>query len=261
MLLNNSHFRKVKKLTGKAIGVFNLIEDGDRIAVAVSGGKDSYALLHILEQLRRRAPIQYELIAVNVDAGFPGYRKGILQEYLQECGFQVHMEATNCAQIIEEKRHPGSSYCAFCARLRRGVLYNVADRLGCNKIALGHHLDDFIETLLLNQFYVGALKAMSPKLLADNKQQTVIRPLVYVEESDIIQLAAQNEFPTIDCGCPVMGEEDQKRQRMKQLLTELHKENRYIKRSMIRALGNVQPRHLLDQELSRQVEPSHNYSD
>jgi len=261
LLLNNSHFRKVKKLTGKAIGVFNLIEDGDRIAVAVSGGKDSYALLHILEQLRRRAPIQYELIAVNVDAGFPGYRKGILQEYLQECGFQVHMEATNCAQIIEEKRHPGSSYCAFCARLRRGVLYNVADRLGCNKIALGHHLDDFIETLLLNQFYVGALKAMSPKLLADNKQQTVIRPLVYVEESDIIQLAAQNEFPTIDCGCPVMGEEDQKRQRMKQLLTELHKENRYIKRSMIRALSNVQPRHLLDQELSRQVEPSHNHSD
>ena len=261
MLLNNSHFRKVKKLTGKAIGVFNLIEDGDRIAVAVSGGKDSYALLHILEQLRRRAPIQYELIAVNVDAGFPGYRKGILQEYLQECGFQVHMEATNCAQIIEEKRHPGSSYCAFCARLRRGVLYNVADRLGCNKIALGHHLDDFIETLLLNQFYVGALKAMSPKLLADNKQQTVIRPLVYVEESDIIQLAAQNEFPTIDCGCPVMGEEDQKRQRMKQLLTELHKENRYIKRSMIRALSNVQPRHLLDQELSKRIAPSHNHGD
>ena len=261
MLLNNSHFRKVKKLTGKAIGVFNLIEDGDRIAVAVSGGKDSYALLHILEQLRRRAPIQYELIAVNVDAGFPGYRKNILQEYLQECGFQVHMEATNCAQIIEEKRHPGSSYCAFCARLRRGVLYNVADRLGCNKIALGHHLDDFIETLLLNQFYVGALKAMSPKLLADNKQQTVIRPLVYVEESDIIQLAAQNEFPTIDCGCPVMGEEDQKRQRMKQLLTELHKENRYIKRSMIRALGNVQPRHLLDQELSKRIAPSHNHGD
>jgi len=261
LLLNNSHFRKVKKLTGKAIGVFNLIEDGDRIAVAVSGGKDSYALLHILEQLRRRAPIQYELIAVNVDAGFPGYRKNILQEYLQECGFQVHMEATNCAQIIEEKRHPGSSYCAFCARLRRGVLYNVADRLGCNKIALGHHLDDFIETLLLNQFYVGALKAMSPKLLADNKQQTVIRPLVYVEESDIIQLAAQNEFPTIDCGCPVMGEEDQKRQRMKQLLTELHKENRYIKRSMIRALGNVQPRHLLDQELSKRIAPSHNHGD
>jgi len=254
MLVNNAQFRKIKKLTGKAISNFGLTEDGDRIAVAVSGGKDSYALLHILEQLRLRAPIQYELIAVNVDAGFPGYRKDVLEGYLRECGFQVHMEATNCSQIIEEKRHPGSSYCAFCARLRRGVLYAVADRLGCNKIALGHHLDDFIETLLLNQFYTGTLKAMSPKLLADNNRHTVIRPLVYVEESDIVKLAQQNEFPTIDCGCPVMGQEDQKRQRMKQLLTDLHKDNRYVKRSMIRALSNVQPRHLLDLEMLRLIE-------
>ena len=253
MLINNSQFRKIKKLTGKAVSNFDLLEDGDRIAVAVSGGKDSYALLHILEQLRRRAPIQYELIAVNVDAGFPGYRKEVLEDYLRECGFQVHMEATSCSEIIERKKHPGSSYCAFCARLRRGVLYAVADQLGCNKIALGHHLDDFIETLLLNQFYTGTLKAMSPKLLADNNRHTVIRPLVYVEESDIINLAQQNEFPLIDCGCPVMGQEDQKRQRMKQLLTELHQENRYIKRSMIRALSNVQPRHLLDLEMSRLI--------
>lgn len=245
MLVKNTHFRKIKRLTGKAVGDFNLIEHGDRIAVAVSGGKDSYALLHILNQLRLRAPIQFELIAVNVDAGFPDYRKDVLEGYLKDCGFNVHMEATNCSQIIEEKRHPGSSYCAFCARLRRGVLYTVADRIGCNKIALGHHLDDFIETLLLNQFYSGKLAAMSPKLLADNKRHTVIRPLVYVEESDIIKLAHQNEFPVIDCGCPLMGQEDQKRQRIKRLLTELHKENRYVKRSMIRALGNVQPRHLL----------------
>ena len=251
MLLNNAHFRKVKRLTGQAVGDFNLIEDGDRIAVAVSGGKDSYALLHILTQLQRRAPINYELIAVNVDAGFPSYRKSVLEDYLLQCGFHVHMESTNCSEIIEEKRRPGSSYCAFCARLRRGVLYTVADQLGCNKIALGHHLDDFIETLLLNQFYVGKLAAMSPKLLADNKRHTVIRPLVYVEESDIIKLACQNEFPVIDCGCPVMGQEDQKRQRMKQLLTELAEENPYLKRSMIRALSNVQPRHLLDQELVR----------
>jgi len=254
VLLKNAHFRKVKKLTGKAISDFGLTEDGDRIAVAVSGGKDSYALLHILEQLRLRAPIQYELIAVNVDAGFPGYRKDVLQGYLQECGFQVHMEATNCSQIIEEKRHPGSSYCAFCARLRRGVLYAVADRLGCNKVALGHHLDDFIETLLLNQFYTGTLKAMSPKLLADNKRHTVIRPLVYVEESDIVKFAQQNEFPTIDCGCPVMGQEDQKRQKMKLLLADLHKENSHIKRNMIRALSNVQPRHLLDLEMLGLIE-------
>src|SRR5210317_1520591 len=254
LLLNNAHFRKVKKLTGQAVGAFKLIEEGDRIAVAVSGGKDSYALLHVLTQLQRRAPINYELIAVNVDAGFPGYRKDVLDGYLRQGGFQVHMESTNCTEIIEEKRRPGSSYCAFCARLRRGVLYAVADRLGCNKIALGHHLDDFIETLLLNQFYVGKLAAMSPKLLADNKRHTVIRPLVYVEESDIIKLARQNEFPVIDCGCPVMGQEDQKRQRMKQLLTELADENPYLKRSMIRALSNVQPRHLLDRELARLME-------
>jgi tRNA 2-thiocytidine biosynthesis protein TtcA len=253
VLLNNPQFRKIKKMTGQAIGDFNLIEDGDRIAVAVSGGKDSYALLHILHQLRRRAPINYELIAVNVDAGFPGYRKDILQEYLQECGFPLHMEDTNCAQIIEAKLRPGTSYCAFCARLRRGVLYAVADRLGCNKVALGHHLDDFIETLLLNQFYSGKLAAMSPRLLADNNRHTVIRPLVYVEESVIVEFARQNKFPIIDCGCPVMGEKDQKRQRMKQLLTALQKENCGLKRSMLRALGNVHPRHLLDREMSRLV--------
>lgn len=254
MLLNSANFRKIKKLTGQAVGDFSLIEAGDRIAVAVSGGKDSYALLHILNQLRRRAPISFELIAVNVDAGFSGYRKDILEDYLRGSGFQLHMETTDCSQIIDERLRPGSSYCAFCARLRRGVLYTVADQLGCNKIALGHHLDDFIETLLLNQFYAGALAAMSPKLLADNKRHTVIRPLVYVEESDIIKLALQNEFPIIDCGCPVMGQEDQKRQRMKQLIRELYKENRYLKRSMIRSLSNVRPRHLLDLEMIRLME-------
>lgn len=253
LLLNNAQFRKIKKLAGQAIGHFNLIEEGDRIAVAVSGGKDSYTLLHILEQLRRRAPIEYELIAVNVDAGFPDYRKEVLEGYLQNCGFTVHMEATNCSQIIAEKLRDDSSYCAFCARLRRGVLYTVADRIGCNKVALGHHLDDFIETLLLNQFYSGSLAAMSPRLLADNGRHTVIRPLVYVEESDIIKFSHENGFPVIDCGCPVMGQEDQKRQKMKRLLAELHQENRYLKRSMIKALGNVHPRQLLDREMLRLV--------
>ncbi len=254
MLLHNAQFRKVKKLTGQAVGDFSMIDDGDRIAVAVSGGKDSYTLLHILDQLRRRAPIQFELVAVNVDAGFSGYRKDVLEDYLRGCGFQVHMETTDCSQIIAENLRPGSSYCAFCARLRRGILYTVADRIGCNKIALGHHLDDFIETLLLNQFYAGTLAAMSPKLLADSKRHTLIRPLVYVEESDIIKVTQQNKFPIIDCGCPMMGQEDQKRQRMKRLITELHKENRYMKRSMIRALSNVRPRHLLDLEMIRLIE-------
>ena len=248
-LQEDSLYRKIKKLTGKAIGDFNLIEEGDRIAVGVSGGKDSYSLLHILERLRRRAPVRYELVAVNVDAGYPGYRTEVIEEHLRAHGFIYRMQSTDCYRIIEEKRRPGSSYCSFCARLRRGVLYTLAEELGCNKIALGHHLDDFIETLLLNQFYVGTLAAMSPKLLADNGRQTVIRPLVYVEESDIIAFTARNAFPVVCCACPVCGVVDQKRQRMKGLIRELAKENPHLKRSLLGALGNVHPRHLLDRNL------------
>ena len=248
-LIKDGLYRKIKKLTGKAVGDFNLIEEGDRIAVGVSGGKDSYSLLHILESLRRRAPIRYELVAVNVDSGFPGYRREVVEKHLKEHGFAHVMEPTEAYRIIEEKRRPGSSYCSFCARLRRGVLYSVAERLGCNKIALGHHLDDFIETLLLNQFYVGTLAAMSPKLLADNGQQTVIRPFVYVEEKDIIAFCRTNEFPVICCACPVCGTVDQKRQKMKGLIRELATTNPHLKRSMLGALGNVHPRHLMDKNL------------
>jgi len=243
-------YQKIKKLTGKAIGDFNLIKEGDRIAVGVSGGKDSYTLLHILDALRRRAPINYELVAVNVDSGFPGFRKEVVEKHLLDHRFEYRMESTKCYQIIEEKRHSGSSYCSFCARLRRGVLYALADELKCNKIALGHHLDDFIETLLLNQFYAGTLKAMSPKLLADNGRHTVIRPLVYVEEADIIRFSRQQEFPIICCSCPVCGEGDQKRQQMKKIIRELAQENEHIRKNMIGALGNVHPRHLLDKNLA-----------
>lgn len=248
-LIKDSLYRRIRKLTGRAIGEFNLIEAGDRIAVGVSGGKDSYTLLHILEELRRRAPVKYELVAVNVDAGFPGYRKEKIAAHLQENGFACRMESTNCYRIIEEKRRPGSSYCSFCARLRRGVLYHLADELGCNKIALGHHLDDFIETLLLNQFYVGTLAAMSPKLLADNGRHTVIRPLVYVPEKEIIAFARANGFPVVCCACPVCGVVDQKRQRMKGLIRDLARENPHLKQSLLGALGNVHPRHLLDKNL------------
>jgi tRNA 2-thiocytidine biosynthesis protein TtcA len=245
LLIHDTLYRKIKKQVGQAIGDFNLVEAGDRIAVAVSGGKDSYTLLHILDALRRRAPVRYELVAVNVDAGFPGYRRDVLAAYLEAHGFTSHLESADCSRIIDEKLRPGSSYCAFCARLRRGVLYTVADQLGCNKLALGHHLDDFVETLLLNQFYVGALKAMSPKLQADNGRHTVIRPLVYVTESDIISFARRNAFPLISCACPVSGRADRQRQRMKQLVRELEREIPHLKRSMLRAMGNVQPRHLL----------------
>lgn len=194
--------------------------------------------------------MKYELVAVNIDAGYPGYRKETVEAHLRENGFAYRMKSTNSYRIIEEKRRPGSSYCSFCARLRRGVLYKVAEELGCNKIALGHHLDDFIETLLLNQFYVGTLAAMSPKLLADNGRQTVIRPLVYVEEQEIIAFARANAFPVICCACPVCGKVEQKRKRMKKLIGELAQENAHLKRSLLRSLGNVHPRHLLDKSLN-----------
>jgi len=242
-------FRSIKRQTGKAIGDFNLIEEGDRIAVAVSGGKDSYTLLDILEALRIKAPVGFELIAVNIDSGFAGYRTDVIEQYMQNKGYRFQVKSLDAYQIIEQKKRPGSSYCAFCARLRRGALYTIAEQLGCNKIALGHHLDDFIETLLLNQFYGGALAAMSPKLLADNGNQTVIRPLVYVEESDIIEYSQLAEYPLICCSCPVAGGVDQKRQQMKQLITRLAADIPQIRNSMIKALNNVQPRHLLDQSL------------
>lgn len=239
--------QRIKRSCGKAIGDFNLIDDGDRIAVAVSGGKDSWTLLHILEDLRQRAPVRFELIAVNFDPGFAGYRSDLLAAYLQRHNFSCHMEKTASAAVIAEKLRPGSSYCAFCSRLRRGVLYSVAQRLDCNKLALGHHLDDFIETLLLNQFYAGKLAAMSPKMLADNGVQTVIRPLVYVEEELISNYSARCDFPIISCACPLAGEQEhlQQRQRMKRLIRELSSEIPQIRHSLLSAMGNIHPRHLL----------------
>jgi len=248
-VLEDKLFQRIKKLTGQAIGDFHLIEEGDRILVGVSGGKDSYTLLHILDQLRRRAPIRYELVPVTVDSGYPGFRTDIITGHLREHGFSCRVEDTDCYRIITEKRRPGSSFCAFCARLRRGVLYSVADELGCNKLALGHHLDDTIETLLLNQFYIGTLGAMSPKLLADNGRHTVIRPLVYVPEADITEFARRNAFPLVCCSCPAHARQDQKRQRMKKLISDLSGEIPHIRQSMIRALANIQPRHLLDRHL------------
>jgi tRNA 2-thiocytidine biosynthesis protein TtcA len=248
-LINNSLYTKIKNGVGRAIADYNLIQEGDRIAVGVSGGKDSYTLLHILNELRKRAPIKYELMAITIDSGYPGYRSDIIVNHLEENGFRYHLEKAGHFDIIKEKRRPDSSYCSICARLKRGSLYTLAKKFGCNKLALGHHLDDFIETLLLNQFFVGSLKAMAPSMLADNGETTVIRPLVYVEERQIIPFARENAFPVVCCCCPVCGTADMQRKKMKQLLTELQKSIPHVKRSLLRALANVQPRHLLDQRL------------
>jgi len=242
-------FKNIKRQVGKAIGDFDLIEEGDKIIVGVSGGKDSYTLMHMLEALRKKAPVKFELIAVNIDPGFPGYRKEVIEQYLKQQMFDYHMETTQSHEIIEENLRAGTSYCAFCSRLRRGFLYTMADKLGCNKIALGHHLDDFIETLLLNQFFSGKLATMSAKLKADNGQHTVIRPMVYVEERDISTLSRLMQFPIVCCSCPVVGETDQNRQKMKELVRTLAKDIPEVRNSMLSAMKNVHPSHLLDDQL------------
>ena len=242
-------WRRLRHGVGKAVGDFGLIAAGDRIAVAVSGGKDSYTLMLLLEELRRRAPVPFELVAINIDSGYPGYQTGVIEGFLRDNGFSYRMVPTEHYAIIQEKRRPGSSYCSICARLKRGALYEQAQRLGCNKLALGHHLDDFIETLLLNQFFVGSLKAMSPSMLADNGVITVIRPLVYVQEQDIIGFSQQAQLPVVCCRCPVCGRADLQRKRMKRLLTELQQDIPHVKNSLLKALSNVHPRHLLDGRL------------
>lgn len=242
-------YRRMRHQMGKAVADFGMIQEGDRVAVAVSGGKDSYTLLLLLEELRRRAPIKFELIALNIDSGYPGYRTDVIEGFLRGRTSGYKMVPTEHYTIIQEKRRPGSSFCSICARLKRGTLYSVARELGCNKLALGHHRDDFIETLLLNQFFVGSLKAMSASMLADDGVTTVIRPLVYVAESDIVNYAIQANLPVVCCRCPVCGKADMQRKRMKNLLKELEKDIPHIRNSLLKSLSNVHPRHLLDGRL------------
>ena len=217
--------------------------------VGMSGGKDSYTLLRILTLLRAKAPIDFDLVAVNVDQGFRGYRADIIEDYCKALGYEVHIEPTDVADIIKEKLQPGKTHCSLCARLRRGIMYTLADNLECNKIALGHHMDDLIETLLLNLFFNGELKSMSPRLLADNKRHVVIRPLAYSAEKDVAQYSKIMEFPLIGCMCPACGDTSLQRARMKKMLSGLESEKPGIKRSMLRALSNVKVGHLLDQTL------------
>ena len=242
-------YKKIKNAVGRAVADHSLIAEGDRIAVGVSGGKDSYTLLHMLEALRQRAPIKFEILALTIDSGYPGFRSDIIVRHLKEHGFNYHLEKTDHYGIIQAKRRPGSSYCSICARLKRGALYELAQKSGCNKLALGHHLDDFAETLLLNQFFVGSLKSMAASMLADNGITSVIRPLVYVTEAQIIEFAGLRGFPVVCCRCPACGEADMQRKRMKRLISDLAREIPHIRQSILRSLSNVQPRHLLDRWL------------
>ncbi len=246
--------RKLRHGVGRAIADFNLIQAGDRIAIAVSGGKDSVILARILSVLRHHAPIQYDLVPIMIDMGFGQERaEATAREALAQCGLELVVERTDSASVIEEHRRPDSSYCSFCARLKRGALYGAARRLHCNILALGHHQDDFIETLLLNQFFIGTIKAMAAKTLCDTGDITVIRPLVYVSEAHIIEAARQAHLKTGGCECPMAGP-DQQRQKMKRLIHDLSADIPHIKESLLAALGNIQPRHLLDTRLTDLLE-------
>ncbi|MDQ3168600.1 MAG: tRNA 2-thiocytidine(32) synthetase TtcA [Acidobacteriota bacterium] len=240
--------RIAKKVT-RAIVDFSMIEDGDRVMVGLSGGKDSWALIQILDVLRQRAPISFTVVAVNIDSGYADYEHARLADACRERGWEFVRELTGIGEKIEEVLDTDTTPCSLCARLRRGVLYRMAEEVGATKIALGHHLDDFVETVLLNLFFSGALKAMPARLVSDNGRHIVIRPLVYVTEPEARSYARESGLPIIGCCCPACGDLSLKRQRIKRMLAEFEVEHPDVKNSMIKALSNVQPRHLLDRRL------------
>ena len=241
---------RVAKKTTKAIVDYQMIEDGDCVMVGLSGGKDSWALLQVLDVLRQRAPIRFSLIAVNVDSGYKEYKHDLIAKTCEDRGWEYRIEHTVIGELIEDILDDNQTPCSLCARLRRGVLYRIAAEVGATKIALGHHADDFIETLLLNLFFAGSLKAMPAKLVSDNGEHVVIRPLVYVGEDEARQYAKESGLPIIGCCCPACGDLALQRQRAKKLLMDLELEHPGVKQSMLKALANVAPRHLLDTRLN-----------
>ena len=240
--------KRLCRQVGQAIGDFNMVEKGDRIMVCMSGGKDSYGLLDILMKLQQRAPVPFELVAVNLDQKQPGFPEEVLPAYLTQVGVPFHIEAQDTYSIVKAKIPEGKTTCSLCSRLRRGILYNVARRLGCNKIALGHHRDDMLQTFFLNMFFGGKLKGMPPKLTSDNGEFIVIRPLAYVVEQDLIDWAAHRQFPIIPCNL-CGSQENMQRKLVGQMLREWDKKHPGRLETMFTALQNVVPSHLMDTDL------------
>jgi tRNA 2-thiocytidine biosynthesis protein TtcA len=250
--MSTQRFTKLQKLlrrqTGKAIADYHMIEDGDRIMVCLSGGKDSYTLLDMLLGLQPIAPINFELIAVNLDQKQPGFPEHVLPDYLNALNIDYHIIERDTYSIVKEKIAPGKTTCSFCSRLRRGILYNTAQDLGANKIALGHHMDDLVETMFMNMFHGSRLKTMPPKLVSDDKRNVVIRPLVYCREKDIANYAKRKEFPIIPCNL-CGSQPNLERARIKNMLSEWDQQSPGRVGNIFRSLQNITSSHLLDTSL------------
>lgn len=240
--------KRLRRLTGQAIADFNMIEEGDKVMVCLSGGKDSYTMLEILRNLQASAPIRFSIVAVNLDQKQPGFPEHILPAYLEEIGVDFHILERDTYSIVKEIVPEGKTTCGLCSRLRRGSLYGFAEEIGATKIALGHHRDDILETLFLNMFFGGKLKSMPPKLLSDDGKHIVIRPLAYCKEKDIETFSVMKEYPIIPCNL-CGSQENLQRQVVKDMLQKWEKEFPGRTETMFTAIQNVVPSHLADNEL------------
>jgi tRNA 2-thiocytidine biosynthesis protein TtcA len=240
--------KRLCREVGQAIMDYRMIEAGDRVMVCLSGGKDSYGLLDILLKLQARAPVRFELVAVNLDQKQPGFPAEVLPNYLRQLDIEFHIETQDTYSIVKEKIPEGKTMCSLCSRLRRGILYRVARQLRCNRIALGHHRDDMLQTFFLNMFFAGKLKGMPPKLVSDNGEFMVIRPLAYVAEKDLVRWAAHRQFPIIPCTL-CGSQENLQRQQVAQMLRAWQRQHPGRVETMFTALQNVVPSHLMDARL------------